>query len=389
MNKFDQKVDRRHTASVKWDGQKALFGYDDLLPMWVADMDFKPPEEVLHAMERRLEHGIFGYTMTGESTASAIMEWLHSRHCWDIKPEWLLYHHGVVPSIGAAIQAFTDPGDKVLLQTPVYTPFFQMIEKNSRTVIHTRLLLENGRYSIDFQDFEEKLKDGAKLFLLCNPHNPGGRVWTKDELMKMAELCKKYGVLIVSDEIHADLVLKPNRHIPLAALDSSYAGMTLTFMAPSKTFNLAGLQASYMIIPNAELRNRMAEVQQKDGFITLNTFGIVAMEAAYRHGSKWLEELLDYIQGNIKLVKEEIETSLPMLRVMDPEGTYLVWIDCRNTGLTDNEIRQRLLTKGKLALNDGEPYGPGGEGFVRMNVACPREMVAEGIKRLKAAFLDA
>ncbi|MBS4178583.1 MalY/PatB family protein [Lederbergia citrea] len=383
---MDKFIDRKNTSSVKWDGMKAVFGKDDLLPMWVADMDFRPPEQVLEAMKHRLEHGIFGYTIVGDSTENAIVSWIKKRHRWEIKPAWLRYSPGVVPSIGTAIQAFTEPGDKVLLQSPVYTPFFNMIENNMREVVNSPLQMKNGRYEIDFNDFEEKLKSGVKLFLLCSPHNPGGRVWTKDELVTMAELCRKYGVIIASDEIHADLVAPPFKHIPIGSIEPSYADFTLTFMAPSKTFNLAGLQSSFMVVPNEDMRKKISEIHMKEGFFTLNTFGTIAMEAAYLHGEQWLDDVLAYIRSNIEFVKTELAANLPELEVIEPEGSYLIWIDCSETGLEDKELREKLLEKGKLAVNFGDAYGPGGENFIRLNIACHRSIVEEGLKRLKQAF---
>lgn len=386
MVDFDRYINRKNTQALKWDGLKEVFGKEDLLPMWVADMDFTPPMAVLQALEKRVEHGVFGYTIAIDSTHEAIIDWLKHQHGWDVSSDWILFSPGVIPSLRMAIQTFTEPGDKVLLQSPVYTPFFHTIERNERIVCNSQLLLKNNRYEIDFADFEENLKAGVKLFLLSSPHNPAGRVWTRDELSEMARLCQKHGVMIAADEIHADLVAPPYKHIPLATLDNSIADMTLTFMAPSKTFNLAGLQASFMVIPNTDLRKKMAAAQAKDGFSFLNTFGQIAMEAAYTHGKSWLDAAMDYIRGNIEVVKEEVAKNLPELSVIEPEGTYLVWIDCRKMGLSDAELKKRLLEKGKLALNFGDGYGPGGEGFVRMNVACPRDIVKEGMNRLRLAL---
>ncbi|GIN19862.1 cystathionine beta-lyase PatB [Siminovitchia fordii] len=386
MMNFDENIDRKNTRSLKWDGMKNLFGREDLLPMWVADMDFRPPKEVIAALKERVDHGIFGYTIVTESLSEAICDWTSTRHNWNVKPEWLLYSPGVIPSIHTVIQAFTEPGDKILVQSPVYTPFFHMIERNSREVVNSPLILKNGRYVIDFDDFEKKLRDGVKIFILSSPHNPAGRVWEKEELTTIAELCKKYDVLIASDEIHADLVPAPYKHVPIASLDESFADITITFMAPTKTFNLAGVQASFMVVPNKSRRSKIAAIQASDGFSMLNTFGAIAMEAAYRHGSAWLDQALNYIQTNIEYVKKEVGTHLPDLKVIDPEGTYLIWIDCRKLGLSDAELKKRILEKGELALNFGHAYGPGGEGFVRMNVACPKATVIEGVKRLRMAL---
>ncbi|MBP1913105.1 cystathionine beta-lyase [Lederbergia galactosidilyticus] len=386
MYKLNEKADRINTSSLKWDGMKPAFGNNELLPMWVADMDFSPPIAVIEKLKERIDHGVFGYTIANENTAQAIVDWTSKRHGWEIQPEWILYSPGVVPSIGMAIQAFTEVGDKVLLQSPVYTPFFNMIENNMREVVNSPLKLVNGRYEIDFADFEEKLKSGVKLFLLCSPHNPGGRVWSKEELTKIAELCKQYGVLIAADEIHADITFAPHQHFPLTSLDPSYQDFVVTFMAPSKTFNLAGLQASFLVVPNQEMRKKLILIQQTVNLTSLNTFGMIAMEAAYRDGEEWLNECIDYIEENINLIDEVISQSIPELEVMRPEGSYLVWIDCRKTGLNDKQLRDTLLEKAKLAVNFGASYGKGGEGFIRLNPACHRSIVEEGLNRLKLAF---
>ncbi|KOP80073.1 MalY/PatB family protein [Cytobacillus solani] len=385
MYDFNQKMNREHTSSVKWGLTKQIFGADDVLPMWVADMDFSPPNEVKEAIQARVDHGIYGYTFSPPSTTEAIQQWLNKRHGWEINHSWVLYSTGVVPTISIAIEAFTAPGDKVMLQSPVYTPFFEMIEKNKRKLVNTPLKLINNRYEIDFTVFEDHLKDGVKLFLLCNPHNPSGRVWTKEELTRVGELCHQYNCLILSDEIHSDLILK-NKHVPIASLDETFKEITVTCIAPSKTFNLAGLQASAVIIPNKQLRKAFKDVQERQGFFSLSTFGIIGMEAAYRSGEQWLEELLAYLKENVKTVKEYIDAHIPGISVMEPEGSYLIWLNCQALQLSDDEIKDQLLIKGKLALEPGTKYGPGGEGFVRMNIACPKEVVLEGLERLKKAF---
>lgn len=385
-NEFNQVYDRSNTASVKWEMTKLVYGKDDLLPMWVADMDFKPPTQVVEAIKSRIDHGIFGYTFIPPSTGEAIHDWLWRRHQWKIDPTWLQYSQGVVPSISIVIKALTKPGDKVLLQSPVYTPFFDMVKRNDREVVNSQLVLNENTYEIDFADFEQRLQEGVKLFLLCNPHNPGGRVWNKDELMKIGELCLKYDCIILADEIHSDLVFKPARHIPIASLSKDLEEQVVTLIAPTKTFNLAGLQASALVCANPKFRNAIAQIMHAQGAFSLNVFGIVGMEAAYRHGEEWLESLLSYLGDNISLAKQYIAQKLPKLSVINPEGTYLLWIDCRGLGLSDQEIKDRLLTIGKLALEPGPKYGPGGEGFVRMNLACPQELLLEGLQRLQAAF---
>ncbi|WP_066291548.1 MalY/PatB family protein [Bacillus sp. FJAT-29937] len=383
---FDQIINRENTSSVKWGMTQQVFGTSEVLPMWVADMDFAPPSEVKDALLDRVHHGVFGYTFPSTSTADSITQWLQNRHSWNIENEWILYNLGVVPSIATAIEAYTAPGDKVMLQSPVYAPFFDMVKKNNREVVNSPLKLVNNRFEIDFADFEERLKEGVKLFLLCNPHNPGGRVWTKEELQKIGELCHQYQCLILSDEIHSDLVFKENKHIPIASLNNIFNEITITCIAPTKTFNLAGLQASAVIISNKELRKEFQTVLQRQGFFSLPTFGAIGMEAAYKHGNSWLDELLEYLHENVETAKSFIDKHLPSIKVMEPEGTYLLWLNCRELDLSDEDIRDRLLYKGKLALEPGKKYGLGGEGFVRMNIACPREMLLDGLERLKRAF---
>jgi cysteine-S-conjugate beta-lyase len=383
---FDKVVDRSRSSSVKWDSTENVFGTADVLPMWVADMDFHPPEAVSEALKKRVDHGVFGYTFVPISVTEALQLWLKNRHGWEIEKSSVLFSEGVVPSISTAIRAFTEKGDKVLVHSPVYTPFFNMVKNNDRTLVTSNLIYENNRYELDFEDFEAKLKDGIKLFILCNPHNPGGRVWTNAELEKLGDLCVKHECLIVSDEIHSDLVFKPNAHTPIASIKEEFNDITATFVAPSKTFNLAGLQASAVIISNKELKTKFKEVQQQQGFFTLNTFAIAGMEAAYRGGEAWLEQLLYYLDENMEIATDFIKENLTALKPMKADATYLLWIDCRALGLSDEDIKEKLLYKGKIALEPGTKYGEGGEGFVRMNLACPRETLLEGLKRLKTAF---
>lgn len=384
--KFNDKIDRYKTASVKWERTKEVFGSDEVLPMWVADMDFRPPLSVINAIKSRAEHGIFGYTFVPSSTSSAIEEWVKKRHNWQINSESLLYSGGVVEAISAAIRAFSEPGDKVLTTSPVYTPFFNMIKLNGRTVANAPLHLKDNRFELDFARFEKELQSGCRLFLLCNPHNPGGRVWKKEELLKIGELCLKYNCLILSDEIHSDLIYKPFKHCPIASLSPELSQHTVTFIAPSKTFNLAGLQASAIIVENPVLRKQLHDVFVRQGAFSLNTFGIIAMEAAYLDGEAWLEELIDYLEENKRFAIDFIREHLHGIKCMEPQGTYLLWLDCRGLGLGDEEVQNLLIQKGKVALEPGTKYGPGGEGFVRLNFGCPKEQLAEGLKRMAAAF---
>lgn len=386
MFDFDEQINRLNTDSVKWNGIKMIYGTEDILPMWVADMDFASPYQIKEALMKRVEHGIFGYGVPSSEINTVVKHWVKRRYKWDIKEEWLIPSSGVVTSIAFAIQALTEKGDKVLIQTPVYYPFYSMIENNGRKIVKNPLVLKNDKYEIDFNDFEDKLKSGVKLFILCSPHNPVGRVWTRKELEKIGELCERYGVYIVSDEIHADIIYEPNVHTPMARLNRYWENNSITCIAPSKTFNIPGLQASVMIIPSSEIREKVRTVQGTIGFHGLNIFGNVAMEAAYKYGEEWLEALLPYLQKNRDALIQFIREEIPELNVVAPEGTYLVWIDCRKLGLSDDEIKERLIHRGKLGLEPGVKYGTEGAGFVRMNIGCTYKTLQDGLKRLKRAF---
>ncbi|MGG0285577.1 PatB family C-S lyase [Peribacillus butanolivorans] len=385
---FEEHINRENTGSVKWDKNslKSLYGREDVLPMWVADMDFPSPEGIQKALIERLNHPIFGYTVPSETVFTEIQSWLRDQHSWPITKEWISFSSGVVSAIGTTIQAFTNPGDKILVQSPVYTPFFDMVKNNDREVVNSPLIIEDDRFKIDFTDFEDKLKSGVKLFLFCSPHNPGGRVWTKDELLRIGELCVKYNVIIVSDEIHADLIHSTSRHYPIASLSEQLSDITVTLMAPSKTFNIAGIQASFLITSNEKLQKQLQKAQTKLAFHGLNILALTAMEAAYREGLPWLKDMIAYIEENIKVAEEFIAAEIPALHVMHPDASYLLWIDCRDLGLNDKEIKDRLIHQGKLALEPGSKYGPGGEGFVRMNIGCSRSVLLDGLNRLKLAF---
>lgn len=385
MSIFDRRIDRKDTGSVKWELTKELFGEDNLLPMWVADMDFAPPREVIEAIQKRAEHPIYGYTFVPETTATAICTWLKKRHDWQVKSNWILYANGVVAAISTAIQSFSNPGDKIMIHTPVYTPFFEMIKKNDRIVFHSPLLLNEDSYEIDFDNMENGLKTGVRLLILCNPHNPVGRVWSKSDLLKIGELCEKYDCLILSDEIHSDLIVK-GKHIPIASISKTLANRVITFVSPSKTFNLAGLQASAVIIENENLRKKFKEMSERQGFFTLNTFGITAMENAYRYGEEWLEQLLDYLRDNISVTEQYLNKHLPEITFIRPEGTYLIWLDCRNLHLDEIKLVKRLIEKGKVALETGSKYGAEGIGFMRMNIACPRSLLLDGLERIRISF---
>lgn len=383
---FDQVINRLGTSSVKWEETKSIFGYGDLLPMWIADMDFPAPNEVAAAIKERAKHGIYGYTSVPQSTSEAVQSWLNNRHDWKVETEWFSYVSGVVPALSAAIQSLTEQNDKIIIFSPVYYPFFDMINWNGRKLVTSPLLYENGRYHMDLANFESMIDDDVKLLLLCNPHNPGGTVWTKEELKKLGDICVRHNIKVVADEIHGDHVLKGHSYTPFASISEEFAQNSVTCIAPSKTFNIAGLQASVMITPNKDLKEKITLFQMKQGAFMLNIFGIIAMEAAYRHGDTWLREVLEYIERNMEIAIDFIASELPELRVAKPEGTYLLWIDCRALKLTDGQIKELLLQKGKLALDFGMKFGAEGDGFIRMNVACPKEILLDGLARLKMAL---
>ncbi|WBX78832.1 pyridoxal phosphate-dependent aminotransferase [Virgibacillus salarius] len=385
MGIFDLQHNRKNTRSVKWDMLKPMFQTEDVLPMWVADMDFKAPEQVNQALIERAQHGIYGYTVIDDEVKNSILKWLSQRHQWNIKQQWLSFSPGVVTSLHMAVQAFTEPGDKIIIQTPVYTPFYKVIESHQREIVKNPLIYKNNYYQIDFADFEEKLKQGVKAFILCSPHNPVGRVWKKDELTELARLCMKHNVLIISDEIHGDLTFLSEVHIPIASLSEEVAEQTITCMSPSKTFNLAGLQASYVVTSNKEKRELLDAQFAKQGVNMLNTMGNTALEAAYTHGESWLDELRHLLKNHQTYVKEMFEEHTPELKVIDSEGTYLLWIDCSALKLDHKELKSFMIKKARVGLNTGVDYGQEGDTFMRINIACPRATLEEGVQRIISA----
>lgn len=383
---FNTVNNRKHSRSMKWDQLEAIFQTEDILPMWVADMDFKAPEEVNDALIDRAKHGIYGYTVIDDDVKNSVINWVKKRHKWTIKPDWLSFSLGVVTSLHIAVQAFTKPNDKVLIQTPVYTPFFNVIEAHGRQVVKNPLVRKKDKFKIDFDDLEEKLSQDVKAFILCSPHNPVGRVWTKEELNKIGALCLKYNVLILSDEIHCDLVYSGHKHIPIASLSEEIASQTITFMSPSKTFNLAGLQASYMVISDPEKQVKIESWLNKQGLNSLNTMGITALEAAYTYGETWLEELLELLAENQHYVITMLAEHAKELTVIPSEGTYLMWINCANLNMKPDELRKFMIEKAKVGLNPGMGYGVEGAEYMRINIACPRATLEEGINRIIKAI---
>lgn len=383
VNQFNTVHSRKQTKSLKWDNVQTVFQTDDVLPMWVADMDFKAPEAVNQALKERAEHGIYGYTIISDDVRNNVREWLKTRHQFEVDNQDFIFSPGVITSLHTVIQSFTEPNDKILLQTPVYTPFFHLIEDNNRQVVESELHYNGSTYEMDFADLEAKFKQGVKAFMFCSPHNPVGRVWKKAELEKIAALCLEYDVLLLADEIHADLIFKAHRHIPIASLSEEISKQTITFMSPTKTFNLAGLQASYMVVTDRKKRLILEKNMGTQGFNMLNTMGVIALNAAYESGLPWLEELLVIIEDNKVYAKKRLETETGgKLTVIDSEGTYLLWIDCKALSMPDKALQKFMIEEARVGLNAGSSYGEPGEQFMRLNLACPKSTLEEGVNRI-------
>ncbi|UCF97498.1 MAG: pyridoxal phosphate-dependent aminotransferase [Spirochaetaceae bacterium] len=376
---FDTPVDRRGTASVKWDFSKRFAGLEELTPLWVADMDFPSCSEVIEALKRRAEHGVFGYTLEPESYYQAVIDWMERRHGWEIRRGWMLSAPGVVPSLSLAVQSYSRPGDRVIIQPPVYFPFKDSILNNERQVAENPLTLEGGRYTMNFDQLEQLIDERTRLLILCSPHNPVARVWSREELERLVEICQRHKIIILSDEIHHDLVLNGHRHLPTASLSEEAASITVTFTAATKTFNLAGLGCSLVIASDNDLRERFRGTLKRVWGGIANAFSAVATESAYRHGESWLSQVLEYIQGNYDFLVESLAEGLPEARVFPLEGTYLAWIDLRALGLSDEELKDRILKQARVWLDDGPMFGSGGEGFQRINLACSRNTLAQAL----------
>jgi cystathionine beta-lyase len=384
---FDEIIERRGTNSLKFDFAKERGLPESVLPLWVADMDFRAPQPVLDRLVAQAQHGIFGYTDTKQDYYAAIANWFQKRHNFTLQPQWLKKTTGVVYAIAMAIRALTQPGEGVLIQSPVYYPFTGCALDNDRKPIVNQLIYKNGRYEIDFEDFEKKLVDHKiRLFLLCNPHNPVGRVWSKDELRTLGQLCLKHNCVIFADEIHCDFIFPGHQHHVLAAISPELADISIIATAPSKTFNLAGLQNANLFIKNPLLKSLISQEIRRSGFSQLNVMGLVASQAAYETGEDWLEQLLVYLKGNLDLAKSFFQERLAPLEIIEPEGTYLLWFDCRALGLTPKAVNRLIIDKAGLWLDDGAIFGPGGEGFQRLNFACPRSILLKALERLEKAL---
>lgn len=383
---FDYITDRHNTSSIKWDFNQRTFGREDILPMWVADMDFPAPEAVIEALVNRAKHGIYGYSDGMDGYYEALINWMQERHGWEIQRDWISFSPGIVPALNELIRSLTKPGDKILVQFPVYPPFFQAIQNHERELVSSQLNLENGRYTMNFADLEEKFACGVKMMILCNPHNPVGRVWDRVELERLGQLCLAYSVLVISDEIHCDLIYEGYHHIPFASLSPELARQSIVCTAPSKTFNIAGLQTSNLIIPNTKYRHAFQASLDLTGIHHPNVFGLTAMEAAYRYGRNWLHQLMDYLLGNLKFLSSFLERELPQITAIQPEGTYLVWLDFRALGMNPKALHKFLVHKAGVGLSAGYLFGPGGEGFARLNIGCARSVLEEGLQRIKTAI---
>lgn len=395
---FDTEVNRQGTGAVKWEviqdpdnpsqwiQTDAYFGEKRKLPMWVADMDFSCPEPILKALQERVRHGIFGYTQPDEAYYRALIAWMRRRQEWNVEREWVVITHGVVPALHMLVRSFVPPGKKVLVQRPVYYPFFSAIERNAAGIVSNSLVLDGGRYRMDFDDLERKAADpDVTLAILCSPHNPVGRIWSAEELRTFGEICLSHGVMVVADEIHGDLVYPGGRFTPYGSLGHQLADNAVICTAPSKTFNLAGLQTSNIIIPNRTIRENFQTALRANGIFGVNPFGMVACRTAYEEGEAWLEQLIGYLHGNLCAMMDIFRDHIPQVPVIKPDGTYLVWFDCRALGLDQGALRDLMLNKAGVFLDEGYIFGHEGKGFERINIACPRSVLTEAAQRIAGA----
>jgi cystathionine beta-lyase len=377
---FDEIIDRRGTNCVKWDGAEN----PDVLPMWVADMDFRTAPAIIEALRRRVDHGVFGYTRVPQSYYDAVAGWFSRRHGWNIDKDWIIYTSGVVPALSAIIKALTVPGEKVLIQTPVYNCFFSSIRNNGCEIVESPLVYADNTYSIDFGDLERKASDQkVKVMILCNPHNPAGRVWSRDELIRIGEICIRHDVVVIADEIHCELVMPGYEYTPFASLSEEFSQHSVSCVSPSKAFNIAGLQIANIVCADAGRRAEIDRAININEVCDVNPFGVIALQAAYNEGAEWLDQLLEYIRGNYEYMRSFCEEHLPDFPITKLEGTYLVWMDCRKFGLSSAELEKRLIDEAGLWLNAGTMYGQDGEGFMRWNIACPRARMIEGLRRFE------
>lgn len=383
---FDEVIERRGTNCIKHDLLKERFGDEKLIPLWVADMDFRTPDFIVEAIKKRCEHEVFGYTYGSDEYYESIINWVHYKHNWKIQKEWISYIPGIVKGISFALQCFTRPGDKIIIQPPVYHPFRIVPQSMKREVVYNPLKLVEGSYEMDFEQLESIIDEKCKALILCNPHNPGGIVWKKETLVQLAEVCAKHHILVISDEIHAEMAYPQYKHYPFATVSDNAALCCITFMAPSKTFNIAGIVTSYAIIPNDRLRKKFYEFLEAGEFGDGTIFAYEATTAAYTYGAEWLQQMRMYIMENVRFVDEFIKTNLPKIKMYMPQASFLIWLDCRELKLNQEELVDLFQNKAGLALNDGSIFGPGGEGHMRLNIGCPRSILETSLNALKKAL---
>ena len=380
---FDQIIDRKNTNSIKVDSLQEVFGDNDLTPLWIADMDFLSPPEITEAMKQRVEHGVFGYVKPNEDYYSSIIKWLRDRHNWTIDKEVIKFLPGVVKGVAFAIDVFTSPNDRIIIQPPVYPPFKSTAVGLHRQCVNNPLILENGQYRMDFDNLHELAKTDCKMLILCNPHNPGGRVWSKEELAELAEICFDNNILVLSDEIHSDLALPNYTHTPFATVSEKATQNNITLMAPSKTFNIAGIVSSFAVVENKEIRKQYYSYLDARHLGDGTIFGYLAAQYAYQYGAEWLQQATEYIQKNIEFVDQYLQNNIPQIKAILPEASFLIWLDCRELKLSQRELENLFIQKAKLALNSGTMFGKGGTGFMRLNVGCPQSTLEKALDKLK------
>ncbi len=382
---FDEVIDRHGTDSVKFDELKSRFGNEDLMPLWVADMDFRTPDFIVEAIRKRCEHEIFGYTFASDEYFESIINWVHYKYNWRLKREWINYIPGIVKGIAFVLQCFTRPGDKVIIQPPVYHPFRLVPEGMNRKVVYNPLKEVDGCYEMDFEQLESVIDDECKVLILSNPHNPGGVVWRKETLIRLADICAKHHILVISDEIHAEMAYPQYTHSPFASVSDTAASCSICFMAPSKTFNIAGIVSSYAIIPDEQIRNTFYSFMEAGEFCSGTIFAYTATIAAYTYGAEWLQQMRMYVMENVRFVDEFLKLQIPKIKIYPPQASFLVWLDCRGLQMSQQELVELFRDKASLALNDGSMFGPGGEGHMRLNVGCPRSVLEKAMNALKKA----
>jgi cystathionine beta-lyase len=383
---FDEIIDRSGTGALKVDALKERYGKEALIPLWVADMDFRCDDFIVDALKKRVEHGIFGYTVPSQAYYSSILDWLKEKHQWEIRQEWLSYIPGVVKGIAFAIMHFTQPNEKVIIQPPVYHPFRLIPQMQHRQLVYNSLIEENGKYRMDLDGLKKIIDSDCKLLILSNPHNPVGITWDRETLKELAEICHERNVLVLSDEIHSDMALFGNKHIPFASVSEKARENSITFMAPSKTFNIAGIVSSYSIIPNNQIRQSYYDFLHSGELDEGTIFAYTVTEAAYKHGTNWLSQLIVYLENNVRFVDDYLKKNIPSIKAFIPEASFLVWLDCRELGLNQKKLNELFVEKAGLALNDGEMFGEEGIGFMRLNIGCPRSILEKALERLKSVI---